>query len=261
MSLPYTKTVDINIHEGEFKQATTINRIFNRLLSNDQYLENEVKTTAITAQQIRFTPVSAIKHLYDRSYNHTLSTIQGSGTVWGINQYLTLSAPIADIKLDGTGADNKFVTLSAHRSFVEGFRESFIEIDLTTCRQDSLNPYASRPVVKGTQIYPKYPSPETIASDARNFVTKTFVPPANTYIVVLFYTQFDGTRPNNRNGDYQGRIDFYGNAGIISVTDREPPKLARYLYRKGSGTTNWQFIRSSVAGDASRPRIFPDSLG
>ena len=47
MSLPYTKTVDINIHEGEFKQATTVNRIFNRLLSNDQYLENEVKTTAI----------------------------------------------------------------------------------------------------------------------------------------------------------------------------------------------------------------------
>lgn len=260
MSLPYTKTVDINIHEGEFKQATTVNRIFNRLLSNDQYLENELKTTAITAQQIKFTPVSAIKHLYNRSYAHTLSTHQGSGTVWGINQYLTLSADIGDIKLDGTGVNTKFVTLSAHKAFAEGFRESFIEVDLTTCKQNTLNPYASRPTVKGTQIYPKYPDPSTIAADARNFVTKTFEPPTNTYIVVLFYTEFDGTRPNNAGGDYGGAINFYGNRGIIN-TNEEPPKLARYLYRKGAGTTNWQHIRSSVANDKSRPRIFPDAFG
>ena len=262
MSLPYIKTVDINIHEGEFKQAMTVNRVFNRLLANDKYLEEESKTTAITAQDIDFTPVSAIRHLYNRSYSHTLSTHQGSATVWNINNYLTLSSKVSDIKLDGTGVDNKFVTLSAHRTFLNGFREGFVVADLTVTRQNTLNPYGTQPTVRGTKIYEKYPSANVIAADARNFVFGNYNPPTNTFIMVLFNFEYDGTEPSDKDGGRTGqKLRFFGNRPQLS-SRTTPPKIGRYYYKKsGSGIADWQYLRGAVAGNPARPRLFSEELG
>lgn len=261
MSLPYTKSVDINIHEGEFKQAMTINRVFNRLLANDKYLENEVKTTAITAQGIDFTPVSAIKHLYNRSYSHTLSTHQGSATVWNINNYLTLSSDISDIKLDGTAVDNKFVTLSAHKQFLNGFREGFVVADLTVVRQNTLNPNSSNPTIRGTQIYAQYPSAGAIAADARNFILKNYNPPINTFIMVIFNFEYDKTRPDNKDGDGNGAIQFFANRPQLGI-DIAPPKVGRYYYKKtGAGISDWTYLRSALSTSKTKPRLFSEELG
>ncbi len=227
MSLPYSDKKDLHVYEDEFKQAISVNRVFNRLLSNDEYLDDRVKTIELTANDIPFTPVSALKSLRNRTsvQTHTASSVQGSGSLIPLLRgtpstnhtgIFSLSAGSSDIKIDGSGSDTLFVTASTHNEFLTSIKDRFVLCDLTgvpvgstdtVSVMDQYNnfqvksPGQNNPddinfpvegespsqMIRGS-IFNRYPTPEEVIVEVKKGPHRDFLPPDDTSVLVLFNT-------------------------------------------------------------------------
>lgn len=225
MSLPYTDKKDIHVYEDEFKQASSVNRVFNRLLANDKYLNAKVETIELTANDIPFAPVSAIKSLRNRTsvQTHTASSIQGSGSVIPLlrgtpsNKHtgiFSLSANTADIKIDGTGSDTLFVTASTHSEFLGSLKDGMVLCDLTGVPIGSTNtisvmdqyggfvpgragtndpvkisfPIEGQPtpgMIRGS-VFNRFPTPEEVVKEIKAGPFRDFTPNNGTHVLALF---------------------------------------------------------------------------
>ena len=78
MGLPFPQPSGVNVFDGEYKQATVINRVLNRLLSNDKYVAQTVENVELTALDVTFAPGSAIRQIHQRGNNYYSMAVTSS---------------------------------------------------------------------------------------------------------------------------------------------------------------------------------------
>ena len=270
MGLPFPQPSGVNVFDGEYKQATVINRVLNRLLSNDKYVAQTVENVELTALDVTFAPGSAIRQIHQRGNNYYSMAVTSSlsSRPFSLNDLEKLSAGFDDIALSATSEVRcRFVTASAHNEVLEKFAPGHMVIDIRPMQQ-VIPPFN---FTKG-DLFQRYPTTDEVANAAREELDG-YQPPEGTDIVVLFDFINDLTNPNYTRSGGSGHFatGIMGNVDGFSVPDpfntdvniqdyrKVVQTTGRYRYEATGNANIWRYLDRCVGTDVHR-RLFGEKI-
>lgn len=151
--LPWNRKKNINIFHQEFSQASTPNRIINRLLDNDKYLDTRIESLTAAPIEIGFATSAEVEEQII------------SGKVISPSTIMSISATESDLS---SGSDTRFVTVVGHLNNLANLASTISFIDITHI-----------------QPFEPWPSASAIEVEAKN-VLGNYTPATDVPVSVVF---------------------------------------------------------------------------
>lgn len=200
--LPWTRKKNTNIFHQEFTQQSVPNRIFNRLLDNDKYLNQRVDSLSAAPVSIPFATSAEVEA-------HVVS-----GKAISPDTIMAISATEADI---ASGSDTKFVTVNGHLNNLQNLSSTLSFIDITHTGEYEQWPSASAIEEAAKEVLGDYvPADDTPVSVVFRYVkrltTKKRVRSGHRFKIVVDYVVYRGLAryrflaKTSGSWEYEGRI-------------------------------------------------------